>query len=134
MQSILEVRDVMIKRASNIFRISLLASCLISLMWTQSFLPASLQGTISSRGARHMDSPMDEFNSRMSSHGFVQDDNTTRDPHGKGDILGKGQAGYILSCLFIKNFSPCLSYILHVCIKYYVERDCTAKVDFYYSQ
>lgn len=93
-QPTLEVRDVMNKRTSNMFRISLLASRLISLMWTQSFLPASLQGTISSRGARHMDSPMDEFNNRMSSHGFVQDDNTTRDPHGKGDILGKGEARY----------------------------------------
>lgn len=58
-------------------------------MGTQSFLPASLQGTISSRGGRHADSPMND-NSRMTSHGFVQDDNTTRDPHSKGDILGKG--------------------------------------------
>ena len=72
-----------------------------SLMGTQSFLPASLQGTISSRGARHMDSPMDEFSSRMTSHGFVQDDNTTRDPHGKGDILGKGEAGYVICLLAV---------------------------------
>lgn len=59
-------------------------------MGTQSFLPASLQGTISSRGGRHIDSLMND-NGRMTSHGFVQDDENTRDPHGKGDILGKGE-------------------------------------------
>ncbi|XP_045120814.1 protein madd-4-like isoform X4 [Portunus trituberculatus] len=73
----------------------------------ESFLPASLQGTISSRGARHMDSPMDEFNNRMSSHGFVQDDNTTRDPHGKGDILGKGTRDSLEFEWQMTNWSEC---------------------------
>lgn len=58
-------------------------------MGTQSFLPASLQGTIGFRGGSHADSLMND-NSRMTSHGFVQDDNT-QDTHGQGDILGNGK-------------------------------------------
>lgn len=60
-----------------------------SLMGTQSFLPTSLQRTISSRGGRHASSPEDEFGG-MISHDLVRDATTTEHPLGTPEILGKG--------------------------------------------
>lgn len=60
----------------------------ISLMGTQSFLPASLQRSIGSRGGRHVASSGDVDG--MMPYDIAHDGTTTEHPMGTPEILGKG--------------------------------------------
>ncbi|KAG7154783.1 madd-4-like [Homarus americanus] len=72
----------------------------------ESFLPASLQRTISSRGGRHAASPRDEFGG-MISHDLVRDATTTEHPLGTPEILGKGTRDSLEFEWQMTNWSEC---------------------------
>ncbi|XP_071546961.1 protein madd-4 isoform X3 [Panulirus ornatus] len=72
----------------------------------ESFLPTSLQRTISSRGGRHASSPVDEFGG-MISHDLVRDATTTEHPLGTPEILGKGTRDSLEFEWQMTNWSEC---------------------------
>nr|XP_045583588.1 protein madd-4-like isoform X3 [Procambarus clarkii] len=72
----------------------------------ESFLPASLQRTISSRGGRHAAPPRDEFGG-MISHDLVRDVTTTEHPLGTPEILGKGTRDSLEFEWQVTNWSEC---------------------------
>ncbi|XP_069958096.1 protein madd-4-like isoform X3 [Cherax quadricarinatus] len=72
----------------------------------ESFLPTSLQRTISSRGGRHAASPRDEFGGLIS-HDLLRDATTTEHPLGTPEILGKGTRDSLEFEWQMTNWSEC---------------------------